>query len=70
MENDFIPELINDSKQSQKHAKILETPPPIISKNVSTNVHPTPSQSNPKFTTDFSNNSYTEYEKRNNGSIF
>lgn len=70
IENDFIPELINDSKQSQRHAKILQTPPPIISKNASTNVIPTPSQSNNKFTTEFSNNSNTDYEKRNNGSFY
>lgn len=69
MENDFIPDLMNDSKQSKKHANILQTPPHIISKNASTNVQPTPTESNNKFTADYSNASNTDYEKRNNGSF-
>jgi hypothetical protein len=62
IENDFIPELIDSRTSKQKG---LDTSPKVISKN---NI--SPGQSNNKFTNDFSNNSNTYYEKRNNGSIF
>ena len=67
MENDFIPELLNDSKKSGGRGKSGERSPP--SRNASPNVESTPGVSNRKFT-DFSNNSNTEYEKRNNGSFY
>ena len=69
MENDFIPELLNDSKNSKKRRNMLENPPPLISKNISSTNVPAKKSSN-NFTNDFSQKSNTEYEKRNNGSYF
>jgi hypothetical protein len=64
IENDFIPELI-DSRTSNKHKARLDSSPKIIAKN---NLNSLDSKN--KLTNDFSNNSNTYYEKRNNGSIF
>lgn len=69
MENDFIPDLLNDSKNSKRQRNMLENPPPLISKNVSSTNAPGKKNSN-NFTNDYSNKSNTEYEKRNNGSFY